>query len=104
MTLKLFDKNETALEISFVQFSGGERHVQLGEFKNKHTYILRANLRNSNDIFDLLLTADALTQKFEDCELFVEVPYLPYARQDRCLLYTSPSPRDKRQSRMPSSA
>ena len=25
-------------------------------------------------------------------------------RQDDCLLYTSPSPRDKRQSRMPSSA
>ena len=25
-------------------------------------------------------------------------------RLDRCLLYTSPSPRDKRQSRMPSSA
>ena len=25
-------------------------------------------------------------------------------RADRCLLYTSPSPRDKRQSRMPSSA
>ena len=24
--------------------------------------------------------------------------------QDACLLYTSPSPRDKRQSRMPSSA
>ena len=26
------------------------------------------------------------------------------ARSDACLLYTSPSPRDKRQSRMPSSA
>ena len=26
------------------------------------------------------------------------------AEQKRCLLYTSPSPRDKRQSRMPSSA
>ena len=25
-------------------------------------------------------------------------------KADRCLLYTSPSPRDKRQSRMPSSA
>ena len=25
-------------------------------------------------------------------------------QEDRCLLYTSPSPRDKRQSRMPSSA
>ena len=30
----------------------------------------------------------------------------PYAKavKDDCLLYTSPSPRDKRQSRMPSSA
>ena len=27
-----------------------------------------------------------------------------YARSDPCLLYTSPSPRDKRQARMPSSA
>ena len=27
-----------------------------------------------------------------------------YANTSRCLLYTSPSPRDKRQSRMPSSA
>ena len=26
------------------------------------------------------------------------------AQEDNCLLYTSPSPRDKRQSRMPSSA
>ena len=29
---------------------------------------------------------------------------IEYALQDICLLYTSPSPRDKRQSRMPSSA
>ena len=28
----------------------------------------------------------------------------PFARLRPCLLYTSPSPRDKRQSRMPSSA
>ena len=27
-----------------------------------------------------------------------------FTRSDSCLLYTSPSPRDKRQSRMPSSA
>ena len=28
----------------------------------------------------------------------------PYCKSNTCLLYTSPSPRDKRQSRMPSSA
>ena len=30
--------------------------------------------------------------------------FLPHEDFDTCLLYTSPSPRDKRQSRMPSSA
>ena len=83
MPTALFDKDNNALEISFVQFSGGERHVQLGAFENCETYVLRADLRTSDDIFDLLLTADALNQKFDPCELFIEVPYLPYARQDR---------------------
>ena len=33
-----------------------------------------------------------------------EIDYLHASRYRGCLLYTSPSPRDKRQSRMPSSA
>ena len=36
--------------------------------------------------------------------LSIEVPDLPFVLEGGCLLYTSPSPRDKRQSRMPSSA
>ena len=34
----------------------------------------------------------------------IVVPYIHERKQFNCLLYTSPSPRDKRQSRMPSSA
>ena len=34
----------------------------------------------------------------------LDSPDLPVEEEYRCLLYTSPSPRDKRQSRMPSSA
>ena len=83
MPVKLFDATQNALEVDFVQFSGGERHVQLGEFENCTQYFLRADLRTSNDVFDLLLTADALNQKFDGCELNIEIPYLPYARQDR---------------------
>ena len=37
------------------------------------------------------------------CEILVDWEY-DWALDDNCLLYTSPSPRDKRQSRMPSSA
>ena len=42
----------------------------------------------------------------EDCENMAERNQwkLLETRKDNCLLYTSPSPRDKRQSRMPSSA
>lgn len=83
MTVKLSNIKREKLDVSFVQFSGGERHVQLGDFEDCGNYVLRADLRNSNDIFDLLLTADALGQKFKDCELYIETPYLPYARQDR---------------------
>ena len=34
----------------------------------------------------------------------LNIPIIPINHLEACLLYTSPSPRDKRQSRMPSSA
>ena len=37
-------------------------------------------------------------------KLFDQLDSLLYLKAKNCLLYTSPSPRDKRQSRMPSSA
>ena len=39
-----------------------------------------------------------MTKRYPDISIWVNDLYKP------CLLYTSPSPRDKRQSRMPSSA
>jgi len=45
--------------------------------------------------FDFDATADTYDQWYETAE---------GAMYDRCLLYTSPSPRDQRGSRMPSSA
>ena len=46
-------------------------------------------------------SSDSLTlERDTDLDYFREVSQL----YDSCLLYTSPSPRDKRQSRMPSSA
>ena len=40
-----------------------------------------------------------------DCAVCVPAPYLAQCEQElNCLLYTSPSPRDRQKSRMPSSA
>ena len=41
-------------------------------------------------------------QHYKQCS--PKIAIRPSSRQCGCLLYTSPSPRDKRQSRMPSSA
>ena len=44
-------------------------------------------------------TLEEIILKFPSKQKAIE-----YAENNNCLLYTSPSPRDKRQSRMPSSA
>ena len=46
-----------------------------------------------------MLTAPLLSRQF-GCDLYVKLECQQYT----CLLYTSPSPRDQRGSRMPSSA
>ena len=52
--------------------------------------------------------ANALTEVIPNIEKLVEALVTRFDNRGRlfyiCLLYTSPSPRDKRQSRMPSSA
>ena len=83
MSIMLFDKDNAQLGVSYLGFSGGERHVQLGAFEDKTEYVIRAFLRSSSDIFDLLLLGNALNEKFKSPNLYIEIPYLPYARQDR---------------------
>ena len=56
--------------------------------------IEKAKLKNLKDLICLLFDDDL----GKDRENMSETSY------NNCLLYTSPSPRDKRQSRMPSSA
>ena len=69
-------------------------YVLKAQSDNKMVFNLR-NIKNSNiyKFFD----------KFED-RLGVVEKGVEFNLKYSCLLYTSPSPRDKRQSRMPSSA
>ena len=60
--------------------SNGERQKFSSNFSNNESFKRKAPGRNNHN-------APKLIEKYNDC-----------------LLYTSPSPRDKRQSRMPSSA
>ena len=87
-----------AIESGFGDYEGTDRAVKR-QFELKH---------RTDNIFDKsFLGADSSIVKTDDNVIvlpnhfFVTGEKLTYTH---CLLYTSPSPRDKRQSRMPSSA
>ena len=60
-------------------------------------------LSNSGSI-EGYFTHDSATQTLSNVNVKATVGGITYVITEACLLYTSPSPRDKRQSRMPSSA
>ncbi len=85
MPLTITDNQGRLIEASHLGFSGGERHVQLGPTTDVDgtSFTVRAHVHSSDDILDLLLTRNALAEAFPHAGFNIEVPYLPYARQDR---------------------
>jgi ribose-phosphate pyrophosphokinase len=61
-------------------WAGGEVHVRVLEHEGIQA-LVTAILHNSQDIMEMLLLCDAL--KALGKEIWLTIPYLPYARQDR---------------------
>ena len=55
-------------------------------------------------ILDSVASMTGIKKKLADWSISVGLQTVPYRTTNRCLLYTSPSPRDNKASRMPSSA
>ena len=90
-----------------------KREVETGEEINKKFSELGSNLIGENEFTIEKLSQKIRDKEFDNVELFKDVAKPPSLIGIEnmadivvrtCLLYTSPSPRDKRQSRMPSSA
>ncbi len=69
---------------SFV-FPGGEVGVKLPDALPAHDmdYLVKAKIKNSQDIMELLLVKNALDVNFSHARSTLKIAYLPYARQDR---------------------
>ncbi len=70
-------------KIKFFNFSGGECHISIEDIKLKPATEIKAYLYNSDDIMRLLMTVDAIRQADPNIIIDLEIPYFPYARQDR---------------------
>lgn len=86
MSITIQTDNKQPITANFLQFPGGERHVQIIGAENSipsRGVTIRAYLNSSNDIMDYLLLENALLKINKDLKIDLELPYLPYARQDR---------------------
>lgn len=80
------------VEFTSFKFSGGEVNVKIlqpelitaaGFFP---VVFVTANIKNSDDLMELLLLTDAIRQISPRAEIELTIPYLPYARQDRVMV------------------
>ena len=77
-------------------FSSGKRE----NLKGLDVEILEGDLRNASVVTRAVQSVEVIFHE----AAFVSVPESMEKPQECCLLYTSPSPRDRTRSRMPSSA
>ena len=93
----------------YKSYSSSRNHNETKLFQAQKRYGYGYLLESSSGLVDSAVTVLASNNSTETIQDII-LPWnkgdynAHFLRYDNCLLYTSPSPRDKRQSRMPSSA
>lgn len=84
--ISIYAADSTPIPYSKMIFSGGEINVSIGEVGAVYptgAVTLYCKLKNSEDIMELLLVVDSLKRSSPVKKLILNLPYVPYARQDR---------------------
>lgn len=71
------------LELKVLQFPGGEMHVTVELGAPADELRVRAHLTDSAAVMTLLMVTDALRRGYPGTPISLDMPYVPYARQDR---------------------
>lgn len=66
-----------------LRFPGGEMHVTVDAGRAADELVIRAHLPNSDAVMTLLMVTDALRRTYPGVPVALDMPYVPYARQDR---------------------
>jgi ribose-phosphate pyrophosphokinase len=76
--------DEHPVELSVLTFPGGEQHVTVdASWLNLGALLVSAHLPDSGSVMALLMVTDALKRAYPGVPLWLDMPYVPYARQDR---------------------
>lgn len=77
------DGASQAIEVRTTVFPGGEVHVTVGVDAPVDSLQMHAHLPDAESVMTLLLVTDALRRAYPGRSLALQMPYVPYARQDR---------------------
>ena len=84
MSIRMFESHTgKEVPITFSTFPGGEEHVRIEEPLTESSYIIQARLTSSVWVMRLVMLDDAFMRSNKGAEYVLQLPYLPYARQDR---------------------
>lgn len=69
------------------KFSAGEVQVSIDNIKAPGADCLRiiSNIKSSDDLMEVLIATDALRRYYDALPIELNIPYLPYSRQDRVM-------------------
>lgn len=89
--MKLLDHLGNVYPIPVEKFPGGEVKVTLperflkrfGEAGMEHICGIQTLIRSSDDLMALVMLVDAIQEEFVYPNIMLDLPYIPYARQDR---------------------
>ena len=87
---------ENTFEFDTFTFGGGESHIKFKHlnFEPYSAVTITQRINNSKGLMDLLLATDAIRQSARynkrNIPINVVIPYIPYARQDRVMVYGEP--------------
>ena len=91
-------KKEGSVVLSLSLYTGPSKDSR-GRAQKRHRLVI-----GGVGVPELFLTGDTKVMLWTHTQVMLVVQIADFITLKICLLYTSPSPRDKRQSRMPSSA
>lgn len=90
--IKLFGGNEW-LELKFWTFPGGERNVRIispEKITKFRSFMVECIFKSSDDIIDMLLLVNAIRNIEKNTRIWLNIPYFPFARQDRVMVSGEP--------------
>lgn len=83
ITATMLDGGTQDVGLKTLKFPGGEMHVTVGACETPAALLIHAHLTDSDAVMSLLMVTDALRRAFPGVSVALDMPYVPYARQDR---------------------